>query len=91
MRCPLCDVSMKEIDRRGVEVDICPECKGVWLDRGELDKIIDRANVAAAPQPAPGYGGDRGRPQGSHDKYDTQGYGHKRKKKSSLLSDLFDF
>ena len=40
MRCPLCDVPMKEVERRGVLVDLCPECKGVWLDKGELDKLL---------------------------------------------------
>lgn len=41
MRCPLCDVSMKEIDRRGATVDVCPECRGVWLDRGELEALLE--------------------------------------------------
>ena len=41
MRCPICDVPMREVTRRGVKIDVCPECKGVWLDRGELDHLID--------------------------------------------------
>jgi hypothetical protein len=41
MRCPLDDAPMREVTRRGVKVDICPECRGVWLDRGELDHLID--------------------------------------------------
>ncbi|MCS7197906.1 MAG: zf-TFIIB domain-containing protein [Candidatus Bipolaricaulota bacterium] len=40
MRCPLCDVSMREVERRGVRIDICPDCRGVWLDRGELEKLL---------------------------------------------------
>ena len=40
MMCPVCDAKMRTIEKHGVEVDICPDCKGVWLDRGELDKII---------------------------------------------------
>lgn len=40
MRCPLCDVPMKEVERRGVLIDVCPECRGVWLDRGELEKLL---------------------------------------------------
>ncbi|WP_366017887.1 zf-TFIIB domain-containing protein [Thermanaeromonas sp.] len=40
MRCPFCDVPMKEVERRGVLIDVCPECRGVWLDRGELEKLL---------------------------------------------------
>lgn len=40
VRCPLCDVPMRELVRREVRIDVCPECKGVWLDRGELDKLL---------------------------------------------------
>lgn len=41
MKCPICDdVRMREIDKNGVHIDVCPECKGVWLDRGELDKLM---------------------------------------------------
>lgn len=41
MRCPVCnDVKMREVEKDGVLIDICPECKGVWLDRGELDKLL---------------------------------------------------
>ena len=43
MKCPVCDSKMKAVEKRGVEVDICPDCKGVWLDRGELDKLIELA------------------------------------------------
>ncbi|OAB31608.1 cytoplasmic protein [Paenibacillus macquariensis subsp. defensor] len=41
MKCPICDgVRMREVDKNGVHIDVCPECKGVWLDRGELDKLM---------------------------------------------------
>jgi len=40
MRCPLCDVKMKEVERRGVMIDVCPDCKGIWLDKGELDRLL---------------------------------------------------
>jgi Zn-finger nucleic acid-binding protein len=43
LQCPVCGTTMREIERFGVLVDICPSCKGVWLDRGELDKIIQYA------------------------------------------------
>lgn len=59
MKCPVCpDSTLVMADRQGVEIDYCPACRGVWLDRGELDKIIERAApsasaVPAARQPAP--------------------------------------
>ena len=57
MLCPVCKVGLSMSDRQGVEIDYCPQCRGVWLDRGELDKIIERANAAEpdprAAQPAP--------------------------------------
>ena len=71
-------------DRQGVEIDYCPQCRGVWLDRGELDKIIERsAPTAATPPPPPpqsGYGGD-----------DRDYRPRKKKRASSFLDDLFDF
>jgi Zn-finger nucleic acid-binding protein len=59
MNCPHCNVNLVMTERSGVEIDYCPQCRGVWLDRGELDKIIEKATAltpAAAPQPvAQGY------------------------------------
>lgn len=53
MLCPVCKVGLSMSDRQGVEIDYCPQCRGVWLDRGELDKIIERAGAEfAAPPPA---------------------------------------
>ena len=55
MECPVCkNVQLLMSDRQGIEIDYCPNCRGVWLDRGELDKIIERSmgQPAAAPQPA---------------------------------------
>ncbi len=56
MACPVDGTTLVMSDRQGVEIDYCPQCRGVWLDRGELDKIIERSareTAAAAPQPAP--------------------------------------
>ena len=44
MKCPNCSINLVMSDRQGIEIDYCPDCRGVWLDRGELDKIIERAN-----------------------------------------------
>lgn len=83
MKCPIDGAALVMTERSGVEIDYCPQCRGVWLDRGELDKIIDRS----APPPPPAA-------QASHHEH-SQGYGHGakhyRKKKESFLSDLFDF
>lgn len=76
MKCPVDGITLVIADRSGVEIDYCPQCRGVWLDRGELDKIIDRsAPAAAAPPP------QRGEYRG----------GYKKKKRSSFLDDIFDF
>jgi Zn-finger nucleic acid-binding protein len=60
MKCPVDSIELIMSERSGVEIDYCPQCRGVWLDRGELDKIIDRAAdlmgasaPAAPPQPSP--------------------------------------
>lgn len=45
MNCPNCNETLVMTDRNGVEIDYCPKCRGVWLDRGELDKIIERSNA----------------------------------------------
>ncbi len=52
MNCPKCNVALSMTDRQGVEIDFCPQCRGIWLDRGELDKIIERAGLAMSPPPA---------------------------------------
>ena len=53
MKCPVDGAQLVMTERSGVEIDYCPECRGVWLDRGELDKIIERADQAAPAAPAP--------------------------------------
>jgi Zn-finger nucleic acid-binding protein len=60
MKCPVCDVALSISSREGVEIDFCPQCRGVWLDRGELDKVIERA--AASLSPAGGREGSRDEP-----------------------------
>jgi uncharacterized protein len=48
MKCPVCEIPLSISSREGVEIDFCPQCRGVWLDRGELDKVIERASVVMA-------------------------------------------
>ena len=97
MPCPVCKVPLTMSERQGVEIDYCPQCRGVWLDRGELDKIIERSanenapptQVSAPPPQAPQ------QQQGSG--YPNPGYGYGQqskypygKRKKSFLEDLFD-
>jgi Zn-finger nucleic acid-binding protein len=51
MNCPVCQVELKMADRQAVEIDYCPKCRGVWLDRGEIDKLLERSNSAFAGEP----------------------------------------
>jgi Zn-finger nucleic acid-binding protein len=53
MTCPKCNVALSMSDRQGVEIDFCPQCRGVWLDRGELDKIIERSALTITAPAAP--------------------------------------
>ena len=85
MKCPNCNVTLVMADRQGVEIDYCPQCRGVWLDRGELDKIIERS-VTGSDTSAP----PRGQDKYHRDKYDDQTY-YRKKKRESFLGDLFDF
>jgi Zn-finger nucleic acid-binding protein len=82
MACPVCRTGLVPTERQGIEIDACPTCRGVWLDRGELDKIVERSAQAVAPQgraadPWPGRWHD-GQPR------------HHHKKRRSWLEDLFD-
>ena len=89
MQCPVCRVPLAMSDRQGIEIDYCPQCRGVWLDRGELDKIVERSAGQAAPQqqrPAPDYA-RHGGPQ--HSGY-GHGYGKPHKRRKSWIEDIFD-
>ena len=95
MKCPNCNETLVMADRQGVEIDYCPQCRGVWLDRGELDKIIERSAAyeqgnSTTPTPPP--------PLQQQPIYPDQKYGngqydphYKHKKKKGFLDDFFDF
>jgi Zn-finger nucleic acid-binding protein len=74
-------------DRQGVEIDYCPECRGVWLDRGELDKIIERSATEERPKHTERPSGHYEKP---YDKHHDKHYEKPYKKKGGWLSDLFD-
>jgi Zn-finger nucleic acid-binding protein len=89
LACPSCHTGLVMAERQGIEIDYCPSCRGVWLDRGELDKIVERSAIDLAParqpasqaQPSP-WPGDRGH-------HDLRGDGH-RKRRRPFLEELFD-
>ncbi|HTG55329.1 MAG TPA: zf-TFIIB domain-containing protein [Niabella sp.] len=84
MKCPNCNINLVMADRSGVEIDYCPECRGVWLDRGELDKIIDRSSQSSLGGQSGNYYHDK--------KYDQNRNSYQqKKKKDSFFGDLFDF
>ena len=88
MKCPNCNETLVMADRNGVEIDYCPNCRGVWLDKGELDKILERAGDFYSKK-------DNYR----EDYYKSDDYNYKQhpnhpyphKKKKSFFSDFFDF
>jgi Zn-finger nucleic acid-binding protein len=91
MNCPVCSVSLSITDRAGIEIDYCPTCRGVWLDRGELDKIIERAGTPVAPPErarTEHYDTDRGAGQRNPHNPMQRPHGHKRE---NPIADLFDF
>ena len=88
MNCPACNVALVMSERQGVEIDYCPQCRGVWLDRGELDKIIERS-TSEMPQRS-SRESDYDRRGGHHGKHHGDGHGDHYKKKRSFLSELFD-
>lgn len=107
MKCPNDQNTLLITERSGVEIDYCPECRGVWLDRGELDKIIDKNEALTqpiqpaapatplSPAPQPHYAGTDERHSSNYsqqEKYNSYDSKHyKKKKRESFLGDLFDF
>ena len=86
--CPACRVDLVMSERQGVEIDYCPRCRGVWLDRGELDKILQRSAAELAPPqqtPPPEY---RREYDSDHSRRDE--YKHHKHRRRSFLDDLFD-
>lgn len=85
MKCPNCSETLVMTDRNGVEIDYCPQCRGIWLDKGELDKIIERTGNHYSSRE--NYDSDYKRY--GYDDQDKKNYHHKKKK--SFLSDFLDF
>lgn len=99
MQCPVCRVPLAMSDRQGIEIDYCPQCRGVWLDRGELDKIVERSAAQSGPPPAapppqpsaPLHQGEAQNPWSAQG-HSRGGYGHGKphKKRKSWLDEIFD-
>ena len=103
MKCPHDGATLTMSERGGIEIDYCPECRGVWLDRGELDKIIERSLTQAAPPaaapaaPTPSsYERERDERRQHYDQRYAQpssgqyGQPYRKKRKESWLSEIFD-
>jgi Zn-finger nucleic acid-binding protein len=89
MECPVCKTKLLMSEKQGIEIDYCPDCRGIWLDRGELDKIIEKS-LSAEYNPEirnPQFMESRDK---HHDDNHHYPYGSKYGKRKSLLSELFD-
>jgi Zn-finger nucleic acid-binding protein len=89
MLCSVCRVALVMSERQGVEIDYCPTCRGVWLDRGELDKIIARAAAMEAAAPAQQQGSSWST-LSQHTQYQQPGQYRRQPKRRSWFGELFD-
>jgi Zn-finger nucleic acid-binding protein len=83
MNCPNCNITLVMSDKQGIEIDYCPQCRGIWLDRGELDKIIERSS---GMQDGSNY--NPGDP--IYNSHENKQYGYARHRKKGFLEQLFD-
>jgi uncharacterized protein len=97
MQCPNCpNTSLVMSDRQGVEIDYCPQCRGIWLDRGELDKLTERAanEAVATTRPTAASAAPMHRPAGHYRDFDDSDYpkgsGTYGRRKKSWLNEIFD-
>ena len=93
MLCPADQTPLTMSERQGIEIDYCPTCRGVWLDRGELDKIIERSNEGQAQAAPPPQQAQQQQYQQPRQHYDDRSHGYQKphhKRRKSFLEDLFD-
>lgn len=97
MKCPVCvDATLVMSERKGIEIDYCPECRGIWLDRGEIDKIIERsveemmADAPAVQQSAPQRAPQQSQSQPYPHHHHEDDYHYRKNKKKSFWMELFD-
>ena len=89
MLCPVCKVDLLLSEKQGIEIDYCPKCRGIWLDRGELDKIVEKSSNVEDNFRQTERSTNTNYRDDDDDRYKSQGYNKNRKK--SFLGDLFDF
>ena len=94
MKCPKCNITLLMSEKQGIEIDYCPDCRGIWLDRGELEKIIERTasmEVGSDQQSRPLRDEHYKNHDGhyDHDDHDNR-YGYKHGRRRNFLSELFD-
>ncbi|ESQ86843.1 zf-TFIIB domain-containing protein [Asticcacaulis benevestitus] len=101
--CPVCKGSFREVIREGILIDVCTQCQGVWLDRGELEKLITLSQAdndiplppPSQPRSQPSYRRDDRDDDDDRRRHEAQGqydqYGRKKKKKGFDFGDIFDF
>jgi Zn-finger nucleic acid-binding protein len=89
MECPVCKVTLLMAEKQGIEIDYCPTCRGVWLDRGELEKIIERT-VSSENRPDQFSNEERRNYGGSHEFDHDDNHGSKYGRKRNFFSELFD-
>ena len=93
MKCPACQIDLHMTERQGIEIDYCPQCRGVWLDRGELDKLIERS-TADHPRADPfdRHAHERRTPfEQRWGDDDDERYRYRERRRKSFLGELFDF
>lgn len=92
MKCPNCpDSTLVMTDRQGVEIDYCPKCRGIWLDRGELDKLLDKASASLNPAPQASAPSHRRSAQPDFEDSDYRsGQRYPQHRKKSWLNEIFD-
>jgi Zn-finger nucleic acid-binding protein len=88
MKCPVCDGRMREVEKEGVVIDICPECKGVWLDRGELEKLLSGVREMR-PEFDQWYRGNEKNNAGHHDNKYGKSKPYKKKSFFEKFEDIF--
>lgn len=101
MKCPNCEETLVMTERQGVEIDYCPKCRGVWLDKGELDKIIEKSSFAEFSQQLKSQEDKRNRQDDDDDDDDDGGFFNRnrgnenknnpKRRKGGFLGNLLDF
>jgi len=100
MLCPICNVDLLITERQGVEIDYCPKCRGIWLDRGEIDKLIERSSTFESRPVREEYRGRReesrephpySHPQARYEEHhDHRDEGYHKHKRKSFIEEIFD-